>query len=417
MSRQAPWSVKGVDEETRQIARDAAEAAGLPIGAWIDRAILRVTDKAGTTGAATSALPGRPDATAPQTSVVPTPPHFEPPAPEPAPAPVAEPAVLARQAPRPGDVAPEPSPVQGATSALQRGRSPGPTIRHRPPPRRGSRRLLAGSLAALLLLGGGLWLVDRFDAFRPPPPETVQASIPRTSQETGRGMTAATPPEQAAPAKASPGESAPDAASPLDRLTEAARNGDAKAQHDLATLYAEGDGTPRNYEKAAELFGKAAAAGVAESDYSLGLLHEHGLGVAKDLEIAREHYRKAAAAGDEKAAARLKQIASLPEQAAPEATGLTQPTSSARERPPPAPVASPPLGREGIAEVQRLLRQLNFEPGPPDGIAGERTIDAIRLYQQFAGLAIDGKPTEALLHDLRQVAAAMKSDSAGSEAR
>ncbi|MBM3571121.1 MAG: hypothetical protein FJX52_01985, partial [Alphaproteobacteria bacterium] len=37
----APWSVKGVDRAARAAARDAAQAAGLTIGQWIDRAILR----------------------------------------------------------------------------------------------------------------------------------------------------------------------------------------------------------------------------------------------------------------------------------------------------------------------------------------------------------------------------------------
>ena len=34
-----PWSVKGVDDDAREIARNAAQAAGLTLGAWIDRAI------------------------------------------------------------------------------------------------------------------------------------------------------------------------------------------------------------------------------------------------------------------------------------------------------------------------------------------------------------------------------------------
>lgn len=40
-SKAAPWSVKGVDDATRTVAREAAQAAGLTLGAWIDRAILR----------------------------------------------------------------------------------------------------------------------------------------------------------------------------------------------------------------------------------------------------------------------------------------------------------------------------------------------------------------------------------------
>lgn len=36
-----PWSVKGIDDDTRDEARRAAQAAGLTVGAWIERAIRR----------------------------------------------------------------------------------------------------------------------------------------------------------------------------------------------------------------------------------------------------------------------------------------------------------------------------------------------------------------------------------------
>ena len=38
-----PWSVKGVDDDARELARIAAAAAGLTLGAWIDRAIKKST--------------------------------------------------------------------------------------------------------------------------------------------------------------------------------------------------------------------------------------------------------------------------------------------------------------------------------------------------------------------------------------
>ena len=41
MAKAKSWSVKGIDGATRDRARAAAQAAGLPIGAWIDQAILR----------------------------------------------------------------------------------------------------------------------------------------------------------------------------------------------------------------------------------------------------------------------------------------------------------------------------------------------------------------------------------------
>ena len=46
-------------------------------------------------------------------------------------------------------------------------------------------------------------------------------------------------------------------------------------------------------------------------------------------------------------------------------------------------------------------------PGPPDGVLGHRTVNAIRLYQKFGGLEITGHATPELLLDLRAVAARM----------
>ena len=69
------------------------------------------------------------------------------------------------------------------------------------------------------------------------------------------------------------------------------------------------------------------------------------------------------------------------------------------------------LDRAGIAEVQRLLAALLFTPGAPDGVAGAKTVAAIQLYQQFAGIPVDGAATEVLLRDLREITRTVKADS------
>lgn len=81
------------------------------------------------------------------------------------------------------------------------------------------------------------------------------------------------------------------------------------------------------------------------------------------------------------------------------------------EKPPaaPVPVAPPvPLEPNGVAEIQRLLTDLNFTTGPADGNVGSRTVAAIRLYQRFADLPVDGVPSAHLLDELRKVVQAMK---------
>jgi|GEM_PF-4818157 len=72
-----------------------------------------------------------------------------------------------------------------------------------------------------------------------------------------------------------------------------------------------------------------------------------------------------------------------------------------------AAAAAKPIGKQEIIEIQTLLDAMNFNPGPVDGSLGRRTTNAIKLYQQFAGLETDGKASRELLEDLRAVAATM----------
>jgi len=171
----------------------------------------------------------------------------------------------------------------------------------------------------------------------------------------------------------------------------AAEQGHARARHNLGTMLAEGKGTPRNYDKAAHWFAKAAEAGITESLVSLGMLYERGQGRPRDTAQALAHYRKAAANGSKAAEKRIAALAPAAKTANPAPAG-TQPGT---------------LDAKGIAELQRLLGRLELSPGTADGVLGSQTVAAIRMYQEFAGLPVDGKPTRELLADLRQVVGAM----------
>lgn len=57
-----------------------------------------------------------------------------------------------------------------------------------------------------------------------------------------------------------------------------------------------------------------------------------------------------------------------------------------------------------IYETERMLDQLGLKPGRVDGELDPVTVDAIKLYQQSAGLPVDGEPSRALLEDMRAVA-------------
>ncbi|MCZ6745217.1 MAG: peptidoglycan-binding domain-containing protein, partial [Alphaproteobacteria bacterium] len=69
-------------------------------------------------------------------------------------------------------------------------------------------------------------------------------------------------------------------------------------------------------------------------------------------------------------------------------------------------VSEPPdknLNAGELVEMERLLARLDLGPSTADGIVGNHTVAAIRLYQEIAGLPIDGAPSRALLADLREV--------------
>ncbi|HET8728640.1 MAG TPA: peptidoglycan-binding protein [Alphaproteobacteria bacterium] len=83
-----------------------------------------------------------------------------------------------------------------------------------------------------------------------------------------------------------------------DPLRQAAANGDARAQFEVAAIYTEGRAVPQDLKSAAVWYERAAAQGFAPAQYRLGSLYEHGEGVSKDLAEARLWYERAAEAGN-----------------------------------------------------------------------------------------------------------------------
>jgi len=77
---------------------------------------------------------------------------------------------------------------------------------------------------------------------------------------------------------------------------------------------------------------------------------------------------------------------------------------------PPAPVTGAPTGTPtspqaapqaiNMAEAQRRLARLGFDPGPADGIAGSRTAAALRAFQRSIGLEVTGQLNESTRAEL-----------------
>ena len=82
------------------------------------------------------------------------------------------------------------------------------------------------------------------------------------------------------------------------------------------------------------------------------------------------------------------------------------------EAPAAAPGAAPGTATTiDLVELKRMLRRLDFTPGPDEGGLDQATRDAIRQYQHTAGLPETGEPSAELLDELRQVAAPLKPQS------
>ena len=189
---------------------------------------------------------------------------------------------------------------------------------------------------------------------------------------------------------------------------DAAEQGHVLAQYSVGIAYARGRGILQDYFEAERWLRKAAEQGLARAQYELGALHENGFGVPKNDDAAFKWYSLASARGNADAEARVREIAArlTPDRLAearalareadseiPAAPQLTAPAlllpATSREAAKPTP--------ELISDIQKILIRLDFDPGPPDGIAGERTTNAIREYQEFVDFEVDGRPSEELL--------------------
>ena len=69
-------------------------------------------------------------------------------------------------------------------------------------------------------------------------------------------------------------------------------------------------------------------------------------------------------------------------------------------------LAAGALDAEELKEMEALLRDLGFDPGPVDGVVDADTTEAIRQYTDFALAPGAPEPSAALLSELRGVAAA-----------
>jgi localization factor PodJL len=218
--------------------------------------------------------------------------------------------------------------------------------------------------------------------------------------------------------------------------TRAAQQGNVKAMHNLAVLYAGQAGGAPNYVNAVQWFERAAEHNLADSQFNVAILYLNGLGVTKDRKTAYKWFALAARQGDQEAARRLKgltaslsaadrtdakrmvsswQARSIQSEAnattawkpnAPKTTLARKVTSATIQTPfvtAESQTASGSIGPDDITKVQRLLNNLGFNVGTPDGKIGSRTRTAIKSFQTRNGMIPTGIVDHALVTRIEQM--------------
>jgi hypothetical protein len=81
-------------------------------------------------------------------------------------------------------------------------------------------------------------------------------------------------------------------------------------------------------------------------------------------------------------------------------TGAAEADANARAAYGPPQYYGPPPGPGGnlVYDTQASLTRLGYDPGPVDGVYGQRTADAISQFQVYNRLPVDGRPSPALLN-------------------
>lgn len=182
-------------------------------------------------------------------------------------------------------------------------------------------------------------------------------------------------------------------------VVAAAEAGNVQAMHDAGGLFVSAEGSSGAEEQAARWFQLGALHGVRDSQFNMALLFQEGFGVAQSAADAYAWFLIAADAGDTDAASRA---AALRRELTPDQRAAAEQAArdfTPRSADPAAQGDYPPqpweTGETGlIARTQTLLAELGYDPGPADGVMGDRTRRAIVNYQRAQGLQ-PGAPLDA----------------------
>lgn len=173
----------------------------------------------------------------------------------------------------------------------------------------------------------------------------------------------------------------------LNWMRQSAERGYAPANYLMGMAYMASDS-----EAARQYFEKAASQEHGAAMHMLGLLHAGGTGVPQSDQEALRWFRRARASGYPVDPRMLT------------ASGIQAYAQEVRQRQAASSVRSAPASssqKDLVREIQQRLVELGFDPGPVDGLLGQKTRAAITAFQRRQGLAADGRATPQVLDALK----------------
>ncbi|MFD2205091.1 peptidoglycan-binding protein [Kiloniella antarctica] len=185
----------------------------------------------------------------------------------------------------------------------------------------------------------------------------------------------------------------------------------------------------RDYTSAYQDFSSIAQTGDRDAQFMLGYVYSKGYGTPQDYVEAHKWFNLASSQGDREArrardsltkfmsAQQISRAQQLATEWKPLQTQSIEKNEQKEQHTSepvilwsdPEPTLSPSalenetteLSRTEKRELQKRLRDAGYDPGPIDGLPGERTLRAIRSYQSDFGIDVDGLVSREILSDLR----------------
>ena len=211
---------------------------------------------------------------------------------------------------------------------------------------------------------------------------------------------------------------------------KSAKQGDARAQFNLGVMYEFGEGVPEDDRQAVNWYRQAAEQGHARAQFGLGLMYADGVGVDRDNVQAYAWLNLAVARGDEQVQQlakkrkamlyeemtstqiveaqllsgvivdRIDRVAGVGHPR-PSPSTIPAPSDDGQAQAPDTPVPAVSPLQDTVRQSQLYLAALGYDPGPVDGLIGERTQTAVQRFQRYAGLTPTGQISEELLQLLQ----------------